>query len=64
MLTHIDVPWQEDPQREHPTKREELYAIYKNELINLGLPFLELVGDENERLVSACLHIDNLLIHD
>lgn len=64
LLTHIDVPWQEDPQREHPTKREELYAIYKNELINLGLPFLELVGDENERLVSACLHIDNLLIHD
>src|SRR5690606_35150104 len=31
LLTNIDIPWQDDPQREHPQQREELYDIYLKE---------------------------------
>lgn len=32
LLTYIDLPWEDDPQREHPTRREELFQIYLDEL--------------------------------
>ena len=28
LLTYVDIPWQDDPQREHPDKRDQLYQIY------------------------------------
>ena len=32
LLCDIDLPWQNDSQREHPNHRRELFDIYQNEL--------------------------------
>ncbi|HEY8938295.1 MAG TPA: ATP-binding protein [Cyclobacteriaceae bacterium] len=49
LLTYIDIPWEEDPQREHPDKREELYNIYLNEMKNQPVPFVEIRGERELR---------------
>ena len=61
LLTYVDIPWQEDPLREHPDKREELYEIYLNELKNLSTPFVEIRGDRSQRKKTAIEAIDRLL---
>ncbi|MCO6488356.1 MAG: ATP-binding protein [Phaeodactylibacter sp.] len=50
LLCGTDVPWTYDPQRENPNEREELYAIYKRELEQLGVPFTELRGGVEARV--------------
>lgn len=39
LLTDIDLPWQPDPLREHPDKREELMDLYKMALKKRNWPF-------------------------
>lgn len=53
LLTCIDVPWTPDPLREHPNRREELFAIYLNEMKSQTVPFVEIKGNEQERLELA-----------
>lgn len=60
-LTGIDVPWENDPQREHPDKREYFYSIYRKELKSLGVDFIEISGDQSTRLLLATTHINKLL---
>lgn len=60
LLTYIDVPWEDDPQREHPDKREELYEIYLNELRNQAVPFVEIKGERDTRRQRAIQAIDEL----
>jgi NadR type nicotinamide-nucleotide adenylyltransferase len=52
-LMNIDLPWQEDPLREHPFQRKELFEIYKQELIQLNRPFSIISGLEQQRENSA-----------
>jgi len=52
-LCNIDIPWQEDPLREHPHFREELFEMYKNELEFYCFPYTVISGSETERLISA-----------
>ena len=61
LLTNIDIPWEEDPQREHPTKRNELYELYKRELDLQQRPYIEISGNKTERLVHATEAINKLL---
>jgi NadR type nicotinamide-nucleotide adenylyltransferase len=61
LLTYIDIPWQDDPQREHPDKREELYKIYLQEVKALHTPFVEIRGDRELRRKAAIEAIDALL---
>lgn len=53
LLCGTDVPWAYDPQRENPDEREELYAIYKRELEQLGVPYTELWGGVEERVEAV-----------
>ncbi len=53
LLTYIDIPWMSDPLREHPDKREELYNIYLREMKSQGVPFVEVKGNEQQRLEQA-----------
>lgn len=62
LLTHIDLPWIADPQREHPDKREELYAIYLNEMKNQPVPCVEIKGLGEERRRKAIDAIEKLVI--
>ncbi len=60
LLTYIDVPWEDDPQREHPDKREELYRRYLHEMQNQKVPFVEIRGQETQRREAAVKAIDEL----
>lgn len=62
LLTDIDIPWEDDPQREHPQKREELFGIYKKELENQPVPFVIISGEREERRKKAIEAIDRLLV--
>jgi len=60
LLTYVDVPWEDDPLREHPTRREELYARYLNEMKNQSVPFVEIKGEREQRRQTALQAIQNL----
>ena len=62
LLTYIDIPWQEDPQREHPDKRQFLFDLYKRELENQSVPFVEIRGDREQRRKTAIDSIEKLLM--
>ncbi|MEI6899898.1 MAG: ATP-binding protein [Bacteroidota bacterium] len=53
LLCDIDLPWQEDPQREHPDMREYLFKRYLDEITYYQFPFAIISGIGDERLVSA-----------
>lgn len=53
LLTYVDIPWQEDPLREHPEKREELYNIYLEEMKKQSVPFVEIKGEMQQRRKTA-----------
>lgn len=61
LLTYIDVPWQEDPLREHPEQREQLYDIYLSEMRNQQVPFAEVRGSREQRRSLAKKHVEALL---
>jgi nicotinamide riboside kinase len=59
-LCRPDIEWEEDPLREHPEKREELFELYLNELIERKLPFTLVEGTLEERLQNCQLIISEL----
>ncbi|HYF70562.1 MAG TPA: ATP-binding protein [Ohtaekwangia sp.] len=62
LLTYIDIPWEEDPQREHPEEREKLYSIYLQEMQQQNVPFIEIKGEKQQRRKTAIDAIEKLLI--
>lgn len=61
LLTYIDVPWEDDPQREHPDKREHFWKIYKTAVEKSGVPFVEIGGSKEERRKKAIDAINTIL---
>ncbi len=61
LLTYIDIPWMDDPQREHPDKREHFWKIYKDEVAKTGVPFVEISGERDVRRKKAIDAIVNTL---
>lgn len=61
LLTYVDIPWEEDPQREHPHKRDELYEIYLREMKAQSVPFVEIRGERELRRQSAVEAVTKLL---
>jgi nicotinamide riboside kinase len=53
LLCLPDIPWEPDPQREHPHQRDELLAIYRQELSRLEVVVVEISGDFSARTQSA-----------
>jgi len=64
LLTSIDIPWTEDPQREHadPAMRKYFMQVYENEMKASGVPWKKISGTEGDRLKSAIEWIDKCLI--
>ncbi len=60
LLCYIDIPWQDDPQREHPDKREHFWQIYKNEIVRTGIPFVEIQGSRESRRTKAIDAIEKI----
>ena len=61
LLTYIDIPWENDPQREHPDKRAYFYNMYKEELESRKFRYVEIKGSMDERLSSSVCAINTLL---
>jgi NadR type nicotinamide-nucleotide adenylyltransferase len=63
LLTYIDIPWEEDPQREYPdpAMREYFYNVYKDLVAASGVPWVEIKGSSEERKSLAVAAVDNLL---
>ena len=59
LLMDIDVPWEPDPQREDPYRREALFGLYQSELEKLGVSYDIVSGKQEERLkrAMAIMHV-------
>lgn len=62
LLTDIDIPWQEDPQREHPQPemRKYFFEWYQKLLEASHVPYLLVSGSAKERLKRALEHVQQL----
>ena len=55
LLLNTDLPWQPDPQREHPHLRQHFIELYKKELTNAGVKWQLVSGTQHQRLEQAIL---------
>lgn len=55
LLTYIDIAWTDDPLREHPlpSERAYFYNIYRDIVVNAGIPWADIRGDYEQRLKTA-----------
>jgi NadR type nicotinamide-nucleotide adenylyltransferase len=62
LLTYIDIAWEDDPLREHPKpeEREYFYQVYRDIVMNSGLPWADIRGGYDERLQTAIGAIEKL----
>ena len=60
LLMDIDLPWQEDPLRDFPHKREYFMEIWRKELELLNASYTIVNGQEN-RLQNAIIAVDGFL---
>ncbi|MGB0403728.1 MAG: AAA family ATPase [Salibacteraceae bacterium] len=60
LLCKPDIPWEEDPLREHPEHRMELYELYKKILKENQLDYQEVSGNKDQRLRFSLSKIENL----
>ncbi|HNH66769.1 MAG TPA: ATPase, partial [Bacteroidia bacterium] len=60
LLTDIDIPWEDDPLREHPHFRKELFERYLQELNTFGLDYQIVNGIGESRLKNALNHLEKL----
>ncbi len=63
LLCNTDLPWVKDELREYPDlhTRQKLYHIYKDIMINQPVPWVEISGNNEERLLNAIAAVDLLL---
>lgn len=61
LLCAPDIPFEEDPLRENPEQREQLFEIYKAELEKANCKFVIISGHDNQRFKKSVTAIDNLL---
>ena len=63
LLPNIDLPWEYDPLREHPHRRQYFYELYRNELQKIGAAYVEISGSSAQRLEQARKAVDALSPH-
>lgn len=63
LLCAPDLPWTQDPLREYPDieTRLRLFHLYRDSLINQPVPWQEIRGIQEERLLSAVAATDGML---
>ncbi|MEO5682023.1 MAG: ATP-binding protein [Chitinophagaceae bacterium] len=60
LLCNVDLPWVKDELREYPdlARREKLYNIYEEIMINQPVPWVDISGNYEERLQKAIDAVD------
>lgn len=61
LLTDIDFPWEDDPQRENPHLREYFMKVFEKEVKETGVPYVKISGDHEARLDKSINAINQLL---
>jgi NadR type nicotinamide-nucleotide adenylyltransferase len=61
LLMNVDLPWEPDPQREHPHLREFFYDWYQRELQQYGFNVAVISGTYETRFAQARQLVDALL---
>jgi NadR type nicotinamide-nucleotide adenylyltransferase len=62
LLCMPDIPWEADEgQRQSPEARETLHELFKDSLDILQIPYIEIRGNEEERVMQAVHAIDAIL---
>ena len=63
LLTGIDMPWSPDPLREHGATemRKYFYNIYRDIVIQSGITWAEINGNEEERLKKSLYAVKSIL---
>jgi NadR type nicotinamide-nucleotide adenylyltransferase len=63
LLCNIDLPWTHDELREYPDlgRRQKLYGMYKDLMINQPVPWVEISGNSEQRLNQAIKTVDSLI---
>ncbi|WP_374948900.1 AAA family ATPase [Mucilaginibacter sp.] len=61
LLLNIDLPWQDDPLRDFPHKREHFMAIWHKELADLNANYVLINGAGPERYERAIAAVDIFL---
>ena len=63
LLCNTDLPWLKDELREYPDleTRQKLYHIYRDTLIKQPVPWINITGNNEERLQIAIVAVDMLL---
>ncbi|MBC34933.1 MAG: ATPase [Bacteroidetes bacterium] len=61
LLCAVDLPWEPDPQREHPEMRHKLFKIYQENLEKYKLNYKIVKGSGSERLMNAVGFVNSCL---
>ncbi len=63
LLCNVDLPWVKDELREYPdlARREKLYNIYKEIMINQPVPWIDISGSYEERFEKAVAAVNRSL---
>lgn len=63
LLTYIDMDWVDDPLREHPhpDERAHFYAVYRDIVVNAGLPWADIRGSYAQRLQTAIDAVEKII---
>ena len=63
LLCNTDLPWTKDELREYPdlATRQRLFKMYKDIVINSGIPWATVSGTDDERLQIAVDAVDRIL---
>ncbi len=61
LLTFYDIPYEEDPLRETPERRPELFDLYEAEVKKTGVPYQVVSGSHQDRLETAIRNINTIL---
>lgn len=60
LLMKPDIPWVPDEMRDRGDRREEMHELFRARLGALGLPFVEIGGEREERLAAAIQAIEGI----
>jgi NadR type nicotinamide-nucleotide adenylyltransferase len=61
LLCNIDLPWEDDPLREHPGQRKELLNLYIDELKHLDSTYSLISGSGSKRIENAISVVEKAL---
>lgn len=61
LITFYDIPYEEDPLRENPDERPQLFDIYEKVIRESNLSYKVVQGTHEQRMATATNHINSLL---